>query len=133
MLHASSCCIPHSSIISAFLQGATEVIIVEGEMDKLAVEEALAAAARQQLQHQANQDGNRSPVPPAGVTTPGQQPIWQQLGRLTAVLSVPAGAPSTSSADAGKASSLDRKFRYVSCCSSLVRAVQRMQGWCRDG
>lgn len=79
------------------VQGADEVIIVEGEMDKLAVEEALlqgAAAAP------VGQDPGLPPSATDGFLSP--------VGGRRAVVSVPAGAPSPT------AQNLERKYKFVS-------------------
>eukprot|EP00879_Flechtneria_rotunda_P008004 GHRR01008385.1.p1 GENE.GHRR01008385.1~~GHRR01008385.1.p1 ORF type:complete len:595 (+),score=182.37 GHRR01008385.1:133-1917(+) len=79
-------------------KGAQELVIVEGEMDKLALEEAL-------LRTQA------AGGPPAAVGC-------SSVGRWahTAIISVPSGAPSTSG-------NLERKFRFVSRVACWVLCV----------
>jgi hypothetical protein len=80
---------------SPVLQGADDIIIVEGEMDKLAIDEALLQLQRQQ-QHNAD----------AGSVQLSPDNHWLLNGRRVAVLSVPAGAPALTTKEA--------KYKYVS-------------------
>lgn len=95
---ASKRILAHTFFACCWLQGASEIIIVEGEMDKLSVEEALLVAAKKQLQQQQQEqaDGSSSTVAAdddsISSMTLGERPLWWKLGRHTAVLSVPAGA-----------------------------------------
>jgi septal ring-binding cell division protein DamX len=103
------------------VQGADEVIIVEGELDKLAVEEALmqvaAAAANGTAATPANgiagSAGMEASDPTAFMACPE--------GGRRAVISVPAGAPSRVS---GPATSQERKFKFVSVSlAGLLRGL----------
>jgi hypothetical protein len=84
------------------MQGAEEVIIVEGELDKLAIEEAFMQVAASTSQASTQQPG--AAVDPAVfMALPGS-------GRR-AVVSVPAGAVARVSGDG---LSYERKFKFVS-------------------
>ncbi|WIA29449.1 hypothetical protein OEZ86_011950 [Tetradesmus obliquus] len=91
-------------------KGADDIIIVEGEMDKLAVDEALLQMQQQQQQQQ-QPDGAAS----VALTADNQ---WLLNGRRVAVLSVPAGAPAITAKDA--------KFKYVHACSDVLDACERV-------
>lgn len=83
------------------VQGADEIVVVEGELDKLAVEEALMQVAA------STADGS---APPAAAPDPA---VFMQTpdGTRRAVISVPAGAPSRA---ATTSQSQERKFKFVS-------------------
>jgi hypothetical protein len=91
------------------VQGADEIVIVEGELDKLAIEEALmqVAASTGSAQPAA------APDPAVFMTTPD--------GTKRAVMSVPAGAPSRA---ASTSQSQERKFKFVSGKHSGERRLQ---------
>lgn len=86
------------------MQGAEEVIIVEGELDKLAIEEAFmqVAASKMQASQQQQQPGAAAD-PAVFMALPG--------GGRRAVVSVPAGAVARVSGDG---ISYERKFKFVS-------------------
>jgi hypothetical protein len=88
--------LPTSLLALCCWQGADDIIIVEGELDKLAIEEALLQLLQQQQQDYA--DG-------ASVQLTADN-HWLLNGRRVAVLSVPAGAPALTTKEA--------KFKYVS-------------------
>lgn len=108
------------------LQGAEEIIIVEGELDKLAVEEALMQVEQARMQAAASSSTGQpaaQPDPAAFMTSPE--------GARRAVISVPAGAPSRA---ATTTHSLERKFKFVSgslrrCTGSSVH-VRGTVGLC---
>jgi hypothetical protein len=99
------------------VQGAEEIIIVEGELDKLAVEEALMQVEQARLQAAAAAASSSSsntgaaaaaqPDPAAFMVSPE--------GARRAVISVPAGAPSRA---ATATQNLERKFKFVSGLSA---------------
>jgi 2-methylcitrate dehydratase PrpD len=93
------------------VQGADEIVIVEGELDKLAIEEALFQVAASTV------DGSTEPAaaadPAVFMTTPD--------GTKRAVVSVPAGAPSRA---ASTSQSQERKFKFVSGMHSDERRLQ---------
>lgn len=98
------------------MQGADEVIIVEGELDKLAVEEALMQVAATAANGTTAAAGMDASDPAAFMACPE--------GGRRAVISVPAGAPSRA---AGPATSQERKFKFVSV---LLAGLQRDVGAC---
>jgi hypothetical protein len=118
-------------------QGAEELIIVEGEIDKLAVEEAL-------WQMQGAADGDRSASgdgdsssatsaaqPRADGAAGGAGPAWlsSPAGGRRAVLSVPSGAPGGTTAGV---SSLERKFKFVSVVQGSVSISASARCCARD-
>jgi hypothetical protein len=101
-------------------QGADEIIIVEGEIDKLSLDEALQLVSPEQQQkqqppfdHQQQQVPTPVSLQPADSSTDssmGVQPVLRGRHWKTAVLSVPAGAPAVGETKPG---SLERKFQFV--------------------
>lgn len=88
------------------MQGAEEIIIVEGELDKLAIEEAFMQVAANTPQ--ASQQPGAAADPAVFMALPG--------GGRRAVVSVPAGAVARVSGDG---MSYERKFKFVSGKAAL--------------
>ncbi|KAF6258971.1 hypothetical protein COO60DRAFT_1059082 [Scenedesmus sp. NREL 46B-D3] len=97
-------------------KGADDIIIVEGEMDKLAVDEALLQLQQQDTQQQQQQQQQHADAADTVALTPDSH--WLLNGRRVAVLSVPAGAPALTTKEA--------KFKYVHACADVLDSCERI-------